>query len=171
MAIHHQNPLLVTKKQKSGHILQLVHKRQIDELLDVLVEMPGINKKRILAPIYPKISGFIRRHWFSHVANHPDKATINMIMTSASVNYINHIGCNCGKEINQMYLADEIVQHMSCMRFLKNILSFLPVTLRKQHIFYLNPSYRELLKKQYKSQFHIIDKIIHKKEKTNKIIC
>lgn len=92
-------------------------------------------------------------------------------MTAASVDYINHIGCSCGKKIDKTYLTDEILQHMSCIRFLKNILSFLPITLRKQHVFYLSPNYRELLKKQYKSQFHVVDKIIKKKENINKIIC
>lgn len=168
MATHHENPQL-SRKQVTTKALTLIAQNDIDTLLNLLAELttPEMSKNRkAIIPIFPKLSRFIRRNWYSRVCNHGNKNLIDIIMTNTNIAYINHIGCSCGKIINPMFLADEIVQHMSCLRFVKHILSYLPLSLRKKHIFYLNPSYRELLKRQYKSQFYMVDKIIHQKENT-----
>lgn len=160
MAIHHKNPILINKKQIASLAILLMKQRRVDELLELLLELQKSNRTSALTPIYPKVSSFIKRHWFSHVNSHAKKQNINLVLTYTSVNYINHIGCSCGKKINPLFLADEIVQHMPCLHFIKNILSYLPTPLRRQHIFYLQPSYREILRKQYKANFHLVEKII-----------
>lgn len=163
MAKSHQVPIL-NKRQTAQHILQLIQNQQINELLNFLGEMPESKFRGALTPIYPRLSNFIKRHWFSHVIHHPSRRLVDVVMTNTSVNYINHIGCSCGKKINPLFLTDEIVQHMSCINFIKNILSHLPITLRRQHIFYLAPSYREMLKRRYKARFHLIEQIYQQKK-------
>jgi len=134
--------LTLSKRDFARHILTLIKTKDYPAFLFLtssLLKYP--TQQGALIPIYPKIANFSKKIWLSEIEEFPLKTTINTVLNNISVGYINHIGCNCGKKIDPLYLPNEIVNHMTCDCFVKNIMSHLPTILRKKFIFYLDSDY------------------------------
>ena len=148
------------KRLFTQYVLLLIKNKNIPAILSLLTLIfSHPTRQKALIPIYPKLATVIRQHWFAYVDKYPLRATINNVLNNISISYINHIECDCKKDIDPMYLTDEIVRHMSCTKFVKNIMLHLPLTVRKKYVFYLDSSYHGLLKKQHKKKFPIIAKL------------
>ena len=151
--------LSMPKRLFAQHALLLIKANNIPALLSILgLILNHPTQQKALAPIYPRLARLIRKNW-TQIRTYPLRATINHVLNQISVNYINHIGCDCKKQIDALYLTDEIVRHMSCTNFVKNIMLHLPLEVRKKYIFYLDSSYHSLLKKQHKKKFNIIENL------------